>query len=31
MGHGSLQVDTDRLMAHSKGDDDREPVELQAY
>jgi 2-oxoisovalerate dehydrogenase E1 component len=26
-----LRVDTDRLMAHSKGDDDREPAEVQAY
>ena len=26
-----LQIDTDRLMAHSKGDDDREPAEVQAY
>jgi 2-oxoisovalerate dehydrogenase E1 component len=25
-----LRVDTDRLMAHSKGDDDREPAEVQA-
>jgi 2-oxoisovalerate dehydrogenase E1 component len=26
-----LRVDTDRLMAHSKGDDDRELAEVQAY
>jgi 2-oxoisovalerate dehydrogenase E1 component len=26
-----LRIDTDRLMAHSKGDDDRAPAEVQAY
>ena len=26
-----LRIDTYRLMAHSKGDDDREPAEVQAY
>ena len=26
-----LQVDCDRLMAHSKGDDDRDPREIEAY
>jgi 2-oxoisovalerate dehydrogenase E1 component len=26
-----LRVDTDRLMAHSKGDDDRAPAEVEAY
>ncbi|MFZ1086550.1 MAG: thiamine pyrophosphate-dependent enzyme [Terracidiphilus sp.] len=26
-----LQVDCDRLMAHSKGDDDRDPREIDAY
>jgi 2-oxoisovalerate dehydrogenase E1 component len=26
-----LQIDTYRLMAHSKGDDDRNPQEVQAY
>ena len=26
-----LQVDTYRLMAHSKGDDDREQAEVQQY
>ena len=26
-----LRIDTYRLMAHSKGDDDREPQEVQAY
>ena len=26
-----LRVDTDRLMAHSKGDDDRDPAELRSY
>ena len=26
-----LRIDTDRLMAHSKGDDDRDPAEVQAY
>ena len=26
-----LQIDTYRLMAHSKGDDDRDPAEVQAY
>lgn len=26
-----LKVDCDRLMAHSKGDDNRDPVELQRY
>lgn len=26
-----LQIDTYRLMAHSKGDDDRDPAEVQSY
>jgi 2-oxoisovalerate dehydrogenase E1 component len=26
-----LQIDTHRLMAHSKGDDDRDPAELASY
>ena len=26
-----LQIDTYRLMAHSKGDDDRDPTEIQEY
>ena len=26
-----LQIDTYRLRAHSKGDDDRDPQEVQAY
>jgi 2-oxoisovalerate dehydrogenase E1 component len=26
-----LRVDTDRLMAHSKGDDDRDPAEVRSY
>ena len=26
-----LQIDTYRLMAHSKGDDDRDPAEIQEY
>src|SRR5262249_28348532 len=27
----SLRVDTARLMAHSKGDDDRDPAEVKSY
>ena len=26
-----LRIDTYRLMAHSKGDDDRDPAEVKAY
>jgi 2-oxoisovalerate dehydrogenase E1 component len=26
-----LRIDTDRLLAHSKGDDDRDPAEVRAY